>query len=359
MRARVVAASIGCMAAGFPRVQGRARGGVHVPDRRRRTALAVLAIAACASAATLGSRVFAAGDVPLAAESEAESQRRAAPEAATASDRASEGAEDPAAEFVRVVAEPSAGRLSDTAASHDLVAALAQDSIRWNACKAVRVLMEDGDDAAPALEQALRSSDQQLRHLAAFVLRHRDETASPDLFATSVEALGQIAVPGYHETLIHRPAVDAFRWLATRGAEPAAALRRGLESADAQRQFLCAFLLARSGADAPLGILCRVLVEHLNDNRIGGDALLAAHGLYRLGQRALGEIRYARRFADAQGLALLELIELDLADDANGRNPSYRDRRARYQRLGLRSVSEAYLDPVRDFDPFRSSVPNF
>lgn len=347
------------MAAGWPRAEGGARGVKSVPERRRRAALAALALCAVASAAALGSRTFAAADVPLAADVEGEThasrpQSAEGNTAPTSTPTAEDAAptRDEAGELV--VVPPLAQSEVDA-----LVRALAQDSIRWNAGDAVSKLLHAGPDVRDDLEKALASTDEQQRHLAAYVLRHRDDSSAPALFDVSVEALGRVWFTGYHETLIHRPAVDAFRWFVGRGAEPAAALRRGLDSIDAQRQFLCAYLLARSGAEAPQGVVARLLVEHLGDNKILGDALLSANGLWLMGQRSLGDIRYARRWADAQALALLDLIELDLLDEQDGRVVGYPERKARYQRLGLRSVTEVYVDPVRDFDPWRSSVPQF
>lgn len=347
------------MAAGLPRALGGARGVRSVPERRRRAALVALALCAVASAATLGSRAFAAGDVPLSAET-GNSVRGGTPDAAQASaGDARQPSEDSTSD-----ARTDAGSVIpvpplDQPVVDDLVRALAQDSIRWNAGDAVHKLLHAGPDVRDELERALASPDEQQRHLAAYVLRHRDDSSAPALFEASVEALGRVWFAGYHETLIHRPAVDAFRWLVSRGAEPAVFLRRGLDSADGQRQLLCAYLLARSGAEASQSVVARVLVEHLGDNHIQGDAVLSANGLWLMGQRSLGDIRYARRWADRQALALLDLIELDLLDEQDGRVIGYPERRARYERLGLRSVTEVYIDPVRDFDPLRSSVPQF
>ena len=62
------------------------------------------------------------------------------------------------------------------------------------------------------------------------------------------------------------------------------------------------------------------------------------------------QIRLAYRGADEQTRKLLQLVEDNLADDEAGKKRTPAELRERYDRLGLRTVTEVCLDPVRDHE---------
>ena len=239
----------------------------------------------------------------------------------------------------------------------ELVAALAEDRTLWNASRAIDRLRELLPIGTSHLERALDSHDQQQRHFAAYLLRWRTESHSPRLCEVTVEALRRDLIPGYYRTLLHRPAVDALRWLASDPVPALEPLRRALYSQDSQQQFYTAYLLAICADTKAPSFACRILIDHLGDNDIGGDALMATNALYRMGPRALPEIRLARRYADDQASRMLDLIERNLIDDDNGIVRTLDAHHARRQQLRTDTVTTVYVDPCREFDLYRSPIP--
>ena len=323
-------------------------------DRRRRGALVALIGGATLSAATLGSGVFASSTpAPLTvteAHSTAQSETPDAASAAIASPAGSESAADDEIRRIAVDAtEPAPLSSEESDEIESAIRALANDDIPRNAMEAVRTLRAAREKAVPALLRALESFDEQQRHLAAFVLRWIDAEPTTRLCELSIEALGDPEIEGYWRTLIHRPAVSAARWLDdhSRSKEVTSHLLVAARSQQPQRRFLAAALLARSGTQVDLNNTCSVLIAQLPDNEDLGDALVAAHGLYRLGPAALPQVRMAYRGADAQAYKLLQLVEENLADDAAGKQLTEAELRARYDRLGLRTVTDARIDPAR------------
>ena len=337
------------MAANWQRATVRSRASNSPSERRRHGAIVALLAGATLSAATLGSGVFAASaPAPLAADATQSPATRNRPDVAIA-ERAPQ---EEAAPQDRTNAEPLVAApltAKDTAAIDDAIRALADDGIPRNGVAAVHALRDFGDKAVPALQRALDSADEQQRHLAAFVLRWTNAAPTRRLCELSVEALGDPEIEGYWRSLIHRPALSATRWLDANAQtkEVTQHLLAAVRSEHAQRRFLAAAMLARAGVQRDLPQTCSVLIAQLPDNSRDGDALVAAHALYRLGPAALPQIRLAYRGADEQARSLLQLVEESLDDDAAGRTRTEAELRERYQRLGLRKVTNARIDPAR------------
>jgi hypothetical protein len=256
-----------------------------------------------------------------------------------------EGARDPD--------EPAAGSLPapppSAAGLRSLVGALGADDIPRNATHAVGELLRAGAAAVPALQDALHSRDPQQRLLAAAILRMTGAEATPALCEVLVESLGAAADDHAARTLAMSPAVGAARWLAEHAAAARPALQVGLASGDDRQRFLSAFLLALGGQPDDSGAVTKELVDHLADNWIEGDALMAAHALYRLGARGLPALRAWRPWLDEQARQLVDLIELDLLDPPRDHDQL----RARARR---HAVTTVYHDPVLHFDLHRSRV---
>ena len=86
----------------------------------------------------------------------------------------------------------------------------------------------------------------------------------------------------------------AYHQLHARGTKATPTLRDGLQSEDWQQRFLSAVLMARTQPQAKdLERTCRILIGHLADNQIRGDALLAGHALVAIGPEAFGYLYYA------------------------------------------------------------------
>lgn len=346
------------MAANWERATVRSRASDPSVDRRRRGAFLALLAGATLSAATLGSGVFAAAaPAPLASDATPPPAPPDRPDEAvsklTQLATAEESQPTEQEPLHRTQAEPPAPERAspeDDAAIDEAIRALANDDIPRNAMHAVHALYGFGEKAVPALQLALESADQQQRHLAAAVLRWLDAAPTPRLCELSIEALGDPEIEGYWRTLIHRPAISATGWLDEKSGskEVVSHLLVAARSLQPQRRFLAAALIARRGVVTDLHHTCSVLIAQLPDNAHLGDALVAAHGLYRLGAPALPQIRLAYRGADEQTRSLLQLVEENLADDAAGRKQTEAELRERYDRLGLRKVTGVRLDPARE-----------
>ena len=242
---------------------------------------------------------------------------------------------------------------------------LRDDHVRWNANHAMHALVALPAGDITELEAALRSFDGQQRHLAAAILRRRcrDQraSASADLLRVSVDALRNDLGPvarAYFSTCLGSPAVDSARFLRSRAAAAGSMLADQLTSMNPQQRFLSAYLLAqaglaeRKGYPGHAGRIAFELLGHLADNKISGDALMATHGLYRLGDAALPILLENRRFMDPQAQKLIDLIRLDLQQPP-------RNRKELRQRGRGRRISTLYHDAAIEYDMRKSVVPRF
>src|SRR5690606_25647182 len=126
-------------------------------------------------------------------------------------------------------------------------------------------------------------------------------------------SLGQVATDS-HATPVGSLTVGSAHFLQRHAAAAQEMLAQELTSIDPQQRFLSAYLLAqaglttRKGHPGHAGRIAFELLGHLSDNKISGDALMATHGLYRLGQVALPILLDNRRFMDEQARKMIDLI---------------------------------------------------
>ncbi|MCK5941221.1 MAG: hypothetical protein KAI24_04555, partial [Planctomycetes bacterium] len=253
--------------------------------------------------------------------------------------RPTDGPDDVADGHARVLA-PTLPVLHDPRL-REWVDDLRDDDERWNATHAMRELSNYARGEIPELEHALGSHDPQLRHFAAGVLRNRVEAglarASDRLLRVSVAALRSdldAVERAAMATWVYPLAPRAARFLSERAQAAHEWLEQGLFGADPQQRFLCAYLLAQAGLHRHAGRIAYELVDHLNDNRIRGDAAMAAHGLYRLGGQAVPVLLASRRYLDRQGRELADLIRFDLQSPPRTKKDLYaRNGRARVSPL--------------------------
>lgn len=236
---------------------------------------------------------------------------------------------------------------------------LRDDAVRFNACRAVSELINLPAGSMPELERALRADDLQLRHFAAIVLRARVASsraeASARLLEVTVDVLASDIcdrVPGLLRLSGASPEPWAARFLAERARAAKGALERGLRGSDPQQRFLCGYLLAQAGLKEHAVQIAYELIGHLNDNDITGDAMMAAHGLFRLGPVVEPVLLDNWRHVDQQGRDLIRLIRLDYE-----RPPQ--DKEELRRRGGIAKVSSLYHDVAIEFDLSRSTVPRF
>ncbi|MBK7406231.1 MAG: hypothetical protein IPJ41_16905 [Phycisphaerales bacterium] len=209
----------------------------------------------------------------------------------------------------RVTAGSVHGMVASLLASR-LAEGLRDDEHRRNADRAQVLLDSLWPASRPALEAMLTCGDAQGRVLASSILRERCVgDPSPALLEACIADIGS------------RPAeLDTYlRWGTCGGAaefllwhEPEAAelLERAMRDADPHRRLIAAAIVAWAGDERMLGTAAPILISHLADNRIEGDAKLAAPALYRLGP---GVAPLLREHADSEDAQLRRAVRWILA----------------------------------------------
>lgn len=204
-----------------------------------------------------------------------------------------------------------------------VIAAFADDDERWNATRMlwrIRTASRRADDVwvaslYPALELALDSNDWQRRQFAAAALRSFPHySPSRRMLEVLVEGLRDDDLPRSNDSWTPiQNAAAGTTYLLRHAGLASDSLVDGLESNDAQQQFLCAYVLGMTGNPRGLPGAAEILVDHLRDNDIGGDAVWATAALYRFGARVM-PILDATRPVDHQQRRAIALIMADLID---------------------------------------------
>lgn len=246
-----------------------------------------------------------------------------------------------------------------------LVDDLRDDGIRFNAGKAMRKLIQGPAGEIPALHAALDSGDSQFRHFAAGVLRRRCDqdkaTVTPRLLEVSIEALrsdlGKVSTDAYC-TWVGPITPSSARFLSAHTAAASEMLIRQLTSTDKQQRFLSAYLLAQGGQvtrtrnPQHVARVVYELVGHLAHNKTRGDAMMATHGLFRVGEAALPILVDQRRYLDEQGRKLVDLIRMDLQQMP-------RTKKDLWARSAMIRISQNYHDPAVEYNLRKSPLPGF
>ncbi len=207
------------------------------------------------------------------------------------------------------------------------------DDVRGNAGGACQDLLRVPEPAIDELHAALDSDDWQQRQLAAHVLWQYSEPSywsdfpewrrSPQPVLT--QRLFEVTVEGLRDDESVRPvdeergalalynASNGFRRLVPHAQLAKDALLEGLESDDLQQRLLCALILGTGGVGETADRVVPILVPHLADNTIEGDAKWTSRALFMLGERAIPALEAAREAStDRQQSDLLNLILLNL-----------------------------------------------
>ncbi|MFI4898165.1 MAG: hypothetical protein ACIARR_10095 [Phycisphaerales bacterium JB059] len=175
------------------------------------------------------------------------------------------------------------------------IRSLRHDQHQGNLGWAVGYLWSDaGADALAPLARAIHDPDAQLRvHAKEALARIHERTGRTP---------GEEVIRAWVEMLAAH--AEGRSWTATRGliahasaGEPA--LRRAMAAgSDPQQRFLAAYILATSGLGGE--DVVNLLIDHLGDNGISGDAARAAAALWRLGEPARPAVLIARDDPDPQ-----------------------------------------------------------
>lgn len=223
----------------------------------------------------------------------------------------------------------------------ELVEDLRDDDVRFNAGSAVYALQRIGTPAVPHLIPALQSGDYQFRQFAAHVLRRIDPANTDEqLLRVSVEALQDDEYPyGKTQTTFVKNAYSATMYLINHAATAEPLLDVALGSPDHQQRFLAAYILGMGGRAATIERAAPILIAHLRDNSIRGDAILATAALYRFGLAVMPTLQDALADADPQQEEMLGLLMVDLL------NPP-RTKADLVARKSLQSITTVVYDPA-------------
>jgi hypothetical protein len=199
---------------------------------------------------------------------------------------------------------------------------LRSDAIFFNADSAIDRLHRCGPAITEPLLATLDSPDWQQRHYAADIARDLMIEPPPDrLLAVSVEGL-QDDIRRYGAgragpaTVWLFNAHHGFRYLVKHPGLGHDHLAQALQSSDAQQRFLAAAILGLTASTPLMQQAAPILIEHLGENDISDDAVLAINALYRFGQPLLPLLVEHAQTSDPQRRASLEYLIWRLRADA-------------------------------------------
>ena len=239
---------------------------------------------------------------------------------------------------------------------------------------ALNTLLSFGEPAVAPLSAALDSPNYLQRQLAAAALRAMDGfsiegespfspdtpppkiTPTPALLRVCIEGLKDDTLPGvsagdreYDQHPIIFNAASGTRFLIKHAARAEPLLADALKSPDLQQRFCAAIILGFAARPRHAETICAILIPHLRDNSIRGDALWASCALYHLGHAAeLHLLAASLRPVDQQQRELLALILSDIRDPLPC--PAASAHRAAPARAILKRGGP--LDPLLTFDQY-------
>ena len=232
-----------------------------------------------------------------------------------------------------------------------LVLALKDDGERYNGYHAVQHLTELGPLTFNPLFDALESQDRQQRQFASVVLgRIPGAPRTSRLYDIWVEGLADDG--NWSSRTGVRNASAAIRRLMFEARSARPQLIGALRSPDPQQRYLSAYILGASGQSDLAPVVAPVLLPHLRDNDISGDAVGAAVALYRLGGAVEPFLTAALDEADEQQRSAIELILWDL-DTPPVTSYDFDQRRE------LCKLSDRFRDPLVEMNPEWVRVPWF
>lgn len=204
-----------------------------------------------------------------------------------------------------------------------LIAELADDGRSMNATYARQRLRDLWPASRPALEVALTSSDRQTRFLAGELLRERLASDPPDaLLDVCIENLadersGSLAYYlswGKVTTSVHFLIMHIDR------AEPL--LGRAMLDGDYQQRLIAAAIIAECRRERLIHRAAPILVHHLGDNDVEGDAQIATAALLACGDAIIPYLEPHRHDPDAQRRQLSRAILAHLGCPTDNANPT-------------------------------------
>ncbi len=183
--------------------------------------------------------------------------------------------------------------------SGQLIAELESDKQWHNGWRAARQLYDLWPYSAAALESALRSDDRQARILAAWVLREKLLSPTESLLRACVEDLSDDPCDLDPSVRLENAALAA-RYLVRYPDEARPFVEEAMRHGDWQQRLLGAAIAAQGRISDLFGVAAPILIDHLGDNDIQNDALLATRSLLQMGEQVADALEERRHDADLQ-----------------------------------------------------------
>jgi len=186
---------------------------------------------------------------------------------------------------------------------HDLRA----DDVRGNAERAETLLLELWPGSRPALEEALTAPDRQVRLIAASILREKCAMDASDALLTAcIEDLRDDGGQTLWWTLDNAQSSVAYLCNFPQRVQPL--LPAAMRSDDEQQRFLAAAIAGACHLAPLLDRAAPILIPHLRDNQLSGDAMIAVPALYDFGPDAIPYLEAEFNSDDAQLRAISRAI---------------------------------------------------
>lgn len=193
------------------------------------------------------------------------------------------------------------------------------DTRRGNAERAESILRSLWPESRPELEALLTDGDAQARVLAAAILRRRcPNDPSWALLEACIEDIGSCP-PGISAYMRWGKCSDAAEFLRAHAVRAHPLLESAMHDPDPHRRLVAAAVAGYAGLDDLAAAAAPILISHLADNNVSGDAKLAIPALFRLGPAARPALLASMDAPDPQQRqavrALLELLDTPEARD--------------------------------------------
>lgn len=240
---------------------------------------------------------------------------------------------------------------------------LRSDDLRWNATLSANYLFRAINDSSEVratlrsyLEQHLASSDRQLRVLATSLCMRvevqearsrRPISPHPEIRAAALRWLTSPYPAGDRlefETSATPSVAMAKEFCLLHVAWMEQDLLGLMNGGDQEERFVAAVVLGNAARTRHCERIAAVLVPHLRDNKIEGDALEAMHALKRLGSPVIPFLESALEFStDKQERVCLESTLAEIKSPGSSRKIK--------QAVDGRPISQRYVHPAADWAP--------
>jgi len=211
------------------------------------------------------------------------------------------------------------------------------DDIRMNMSKASRAFWSHPDLTIEYLYNALNHEDWQVRQVMCdsiwkraqqrkydgsqrkyvVVSTNPDYPITEDLVRVTIEGLRHDTTPydwARRRGLVIYNASSGISRLIPTAYDWAGLLEEAMESDDHQQRLLAAYILGRGGVAQSVERAAEILLPHLRDNTIWGDAKFSVYGLGGFGEELLPYLSESLPIADKQQRDLITLLIMDIKD---------------------------------------------